>query len=84
MNDVSESLGDRADQLVAGEIRAELARQRKSQAELAGQLGVSRPWLSRRLSGETPLSIGDVVVIAGTLGVSIAALTAPVEKNQPA
>lgn len=83
MNDVSEDRGGQADQLVAGEIRAELARQRKSQAELASQLGVSRPWLSRRLSGETPLSVGDVVVMADALGVPVSALTAPVDE-QPA
>lgn len=72
-----------ADQLVAGEIRAELGRQRRTQAELADQLGVSRPWLSRRLSGETPLAVGDVAAIADALGVSLGTLTAPVDE-QPA
>lgn len=69
MNASSEDRGVRADQLVAGEIRAELARQRRSQAELAELLGVSKPWLSRRLSGETPLSVADVAVIAEALQV---------------
>lgn len=81
MNDVSADRGGQADQLVAGEIRAELARQRMTQADLATQLGVSRPWLSRRLSGETPLSVGDMVVIAEALDVPVATLTAPVDER---
>lgn len=81
MNDVAEDRGAQADQLVAGEIRAELARQRRSQAELATQLGVSRPWLSRRLSGETPLSVGDIANIADALGVALSDLMAPVDQR---
>ena len=75
MSASSEGRGAQADQLVAGEIRAELARQRRPQAELAELLGVSKPWLSRRLSGETPLAIADVAVIAEALGVPTSTFT---------
>lgn len=70
-----------ADELVAGEIRAELARARITQSALAEQLGVSRTWVSRRLSGEVPLSVGDVAAIAERLGVSFTTLAAPVDAD---
>ena len=69
------------DDLVAAEIRAELARQRVSHAALAGQLGVSRPYLSRRLSGETPLSVADVARIAELLGVPVSQFTAAIDEQ---
>lgn len=68
-----------ADALVAAEIRAELARQRMTHGRLAEELGVSRAYLSRRLNGDTPLSITDVAAIAGILGVPVAQLTRPVD-----
>jgi transcriptional regulator with XRE-family HTH domain len=68
----------RADELIAAEIRAQLARARITQSTLAQRLGVSRAWVSRRLSGEVPLSVGDVAVIARKLGASFTTLTAPV------
>lgn len=71
--------GTEADQIVVAEIRAELARQRITQLALADQLGVSRAWVTRRLSGETSLSVGDIAKIAGQLGVAVAKLTAPVD-----
>ena len=54
---------------VADEIRAEIARQRSSTRELAKSLSKSHTWLARRLRGETPLSIEDVVLIAKGLDV---------------
>ncbi|MPY81265.1 MAG: helix-turn-helix domain-containing protein [Actinophytocola sp.] len=62
--------------LVAAEIRAQLARQRVTQTVLAEQLGVSRAWLSRRLSGDTPLSVGNVATIADAPGVPVSTFTA--------
>ena len=72
---------DRPDDLVAAEIRAEIARQRVSHAALAAKLGVSRPYLSRRLSGETPLSVADVARIADALGVPATQFTAPLDEQ---
>lgn len=73
------SSGLSADALVAAEIRAELARQRITNGALAEKLGVSRAYLSRRLNGDTPLSIPDVAAIAEVLGIPISQLTKPVD-----
>ena len=54
---------------VAQEIRAELARQRRSGAWLARELGVSEAWVSHRLSGKQ-ITVADVERLAGVLGVS--------------
>ncbi|MPY99040.1 MAG: helix-turn-helix domain-containing protein [Actinophytocola sp.] len=77
---MNETHGADADRLVAAEIRAQLARQRVTQTVLADQLGVSRAWLSRRLSGDTPLSVGDVATIADTLGVPVSTFTTVVDE----
>jgi transcriptional regulator with XRE-family HTH domain len=66
---------EEAGEAVAAEIRAELARQRRTQSALADRLGVSHAWVSRRLSGEVPLTIADVAQIAAGLGVEISSLT---------
>ncbi|MQA84085.1 MAG: helix-turn-helix domain-containing protein [Streptosporangiales bacterium] len=71
----------RPDSIVAAEIRAELARQRISHSALAEKLGVSRAYLSRRLSGDTPLSVPDLAAIAAILGVPISKLTEPADQD---
>jgi transcriptional regulator with XRE-family HTH domain len=58
-------------QIAAGEIRAEMARQGLTQRELAARLGWNRMSLSRRLSGGMPLSLDDIEGIAAELGVSV-------------
>lgn len=74
-----------ADELIAAEIRAELARARITQSALAEQLNVSPAWVSRRLSGEVRLSVGDVAAIAQKLGLSFSKLAAPVDdETKPA
>jgi len=70
---------DEAQATVAGEIRAELARQGREQQELARQLGHKPSWLSRRLSGETKMSVGDLKAIARMLGVPVAQLAKPLD-----
>lgn len=60
---------------VAANVRAELARLRKSQSDLAGHLGISRPAVSFRLSGQTPMNINELVRIAEFLGVPLDRLT---------
>lgn len=82
---MSEPIGNgatEADKIVAAEIRAELARQQISQAALAERLGVSRPYVTRRLKGDTPISVGDVAAIADILGVPVANFTAPVDEER--
>jgi transcriptional regulator with XRE-family HTH domain len=72
---MSEVTGAEADEKVAAEIRAALARQRVTQSALADRLGVSQAWVSRRLSGEVPLTIADITQIAAELGVEVSSLT---------
>jgi transcriptional regulator with XRE-family HTH domain len=56
---------------VAAEIRAELARKQIPQSRLAAVLGISEVGVSRRMRGETPLDINELVKIAGFLGVPV-------------
>ena len=53
-----------------GEIRAEVARQRRTQVEIAELIGVTQVYVSRRLTGQVPLEVADLVDIARILGVS--------------
>jgi transcriptional regulator with XRE-family HTH domain len=62
-----DTLAERA----ALEIRAEIGRQQRSSASLARELGWSKMYLSRRLSGEMPLNLVDVERIADALHVPI-------------
>lgn len=55
--------------IVAEEIRVEMARQRLSQTDLARLLQQGQPWVSRRLSGATPITVDDLELIARTLRV---------------
>jgi transcriptional regulator with XRE-family HTH domain len=59
---------------VAGNVRAELARQRRSQRELQQHLGISRVTLYRRLSGESPFDVDELRKIAELLHVSVSDL----------
>lgn len=59
---------------VSAEIRAEMARQRLSQLELARRLRWSRAALSRRITGSTGWSLDEVEAVAGVLGVPLPAL----------
>ena len=61
---------------VAGELRAELARQRRSQVWLAGQADQSVFYLSRRLSGEHAMSLDDAERYAQALDIPIERLIA--------
>jgi transcriptional regulator with XRE-family HTH domain len=65
-----------AAELVAREVRAELARQRKTAGDLAAALGVTPHTIGRRLSGETHFTIVEVAQIALFLGVPLRDLVA--------
>ena len=58
---------------VAAEIRAEMARQRRSIHSLEIQLGWSEMYLWRRLSGRSALKLDDVEAIAEVLEVPVTA-----------
>ena len=59
---------------VAAEIRAELGRQGKTGLQLAESLGVSRSWVSYRLTGQQAIDMDDVEAIATALDVPLAQL----------
>jgi len=57
--------------IVAGEVRAHLARQRISGRQAAVRLGWTAPYLSRRLTGEIPFNVADLEAIAHLLGIPV-------------
>lgn len=59
---------------VAGNIRAEMARQRIPQQAVADLLGITQQSVSYRLNGRTALDVGELTAIAGLLGVTAASL----------
>jgi transcriptional regulator with XRE-family HTH domain len=61
-------------ELVAGELRATLARKRISAAELARRLGWSQSYMARRIDGRNALDMDDLEGIAEILEVTIADL----------
>ncbi len=62
---------------VAGEVRAEMARQRVTQRQLAADADWDERYLSRRLRSEVPFSVDDIDVISQLLGISPSKLTSP-------
>lgn len=58
-------------QLVATEIKVEMARQDLRQSQLARKLGVTEQWLSVRLRGKQPIDLNDLARIAAGLNVSV-------------
>lgn len=65
--DDSQTLSDYA----AGEIRATLARRQLTGKELASKLGVSRSWISYRLTGTTEIGLNDLQRIALALDIEV-------------
>lgn len=59
-----------ANDQIRANVRELLDMRRLTQAELAKRLGVSQPWVSKRLSGTTPFHIKDLDVIADVFGLS--------------
>jgi transcriptional regulator with XRE-family HTH domain len=68
---------------VAEELRALMARGRVTQAQLAARLGVGPMYVSRRLSGATPLSVDDLFGICGALDVEPSELLAAARRPAP-
>lgn len=64
---------------IAAEVRAEMARQRVTQIEMAAWLGMSQSVLSRLLNGRT-LTVDFVVECARVLDVPISKLTGDVDE----
>lgn len=69
---------------IADEIRAELARQRKTAAELAMVLGVTQHTIGRRLNGGTPFNAIELMAAALWLGMSLSDLVRRAESEMAA
>ncbi|WP_417556214.1 helix-turn-helix domain-containing protein [Microbacterium sp.] len=61
---------DAVQQMVADEVRAEMARQRKTAAELAIAIGVTQHTVGRRLNGSTPFNIFELARVAECFGLT--------------
>lgn len=58
-------------QAIAGEVRAEMARQQLSGIRAAKLLGWTQNYISRRLSGTVPFDVADLQAIADLLEVPV-------------
>lgn len=67
---------------VAGEVRAEMARQRRTQGDIAAALGWSQQFLSRRLTGDQPFALDEIEALASELGVPITQFSAPFAREE--
>lgn len=59
---------------IAGEVRAGLARKGMTQAQLAEIIGISRPTLNGRLTGDSAFNTDELFAIAGALDIAFASL----------
>lgn len=60
--------------LTGANIRAELARQGKSQTSLAAHLGITPSQVSKRLRGDIPLTVDHLAAAADFLDLPVATL----------
>lgn len=65
----------------ADAVRAELARKRRTQADLAAALDMTAHTLGRRLNGEVPFTIPEIVAVATYLDVSLDIFMPPVDRS---
>jgi len=59
---------------VGATVRAEMARRRVTQRQIAEALGLSQTQISRRLAGEVAFNVDELAVVADFLGVAISTL----------
>lgn len=59
---------------VAANVRAEMARHRVTQTQIAAALGFSQAAVSRRLRGSVPFDVTELAVVAGLLRLPVTAL----------
>ena len=64
-----------ASRQAGGNVRAEMARKRISQATVGAHLGISQVSVSYKLSGKTPFTIDQLAAIADLLEVPLETLT---------
>ena len=61
---------------VAGNVRAEMARRKRTATDLVNVLHMSRNSVYRRMNGEVPFDLAELQLVAEWLGVSLVALSA--------
>lgn len=66
-------------EILGRNVRAEMVRKGVSQEALANRLQKSQAAVSKRLRGETPMSINEAVTVARHLGVPLAVLLDGIE-----
>lgn len=71
-------------QTLAGELRAEIARQQRRMGDLSEVLGLSQPAVSARLNGRQALTVDELVVIARWLDISPVPLMALIVSEESA
>ena len=64
---------------VASNVRAEIARRRRTGRSVALELGWSQPYMSRRLTGEMPFNVNDLARIAEVLDVPVTCFFAGID-----
>jgi len=62
------------DETIAREVRAELARQRRTQDDVAAHLRIGQPAVSRRLKAQVPFTAAELASLAIWLDVPLAQL----------
>lgn len=68
------SVEQQVNRLVADEIRSWMARRRLHQAWLADVLGLSQAAISKKLRGDAPFSVTQLLQLAGALDLSLSEL----------
>ncbi|MGA6128815.1 MULTISPECIES: helix-turn-helix domain-containing protein [unclassified Microbacterium] len=58
-------------QWIAGDLRAEMARQKRTGGELAEVLGISAHTAGRRLKGDIPFDVIELAAACDWLGISL-------------
>lgn len=74
----------RRSERLAGEIRAELGRQRKTVRDLAKHLHMSEVTLWRRMTGVSEFRLDELASVADFFGLSVPELTERTEEKRPA
>jgi transcriptional regulator with XRE-family HTH domain len=66
---------------VAANVRAELARRRIRQIDVAERLGVSRQNVAQRLNGNVDFRVGELIAISDMLGITVVELLGGVKAS---
>lgn len=65
---------------VSANVRAEMARRRITQQQVAEALGLKQGSVSKRLNGRVPWDVNEVSTVADLLGVPVSALIGEPER----